>query len=364
MAKKDYYDVLGVEKTASKDEIKKAFHKLAHKYHPDKNAGDDGKFKEVNEAYQTLSDDTKRSQYDQYGEGFANGFPGGGAGASSGFGGFDFSNMSGTEFNMGDINDIFSEFFGGGMGRGTRGQTERGRDISTELSIPFSESVFGVTRTILITKQSTCPTCTGTGAKPGTKQETCKKCNGKGQIHEMRRSVFGTFSSTHVCDVCHGSGSVPSEKCATCHGAGVLRKETEISIKVPAGINNGEMIRLQGMGEAIGHGRASGDLYIKINVLPHKLFKREGSNLHTDIKIKLSEALLGGTYTLETLDGPVTIKIPEGITHGELLRIKEKGVPGARGKRGDILVRVLIEFPHKLSRQARELVAKLAQEGI
>ncbi|MBP6854986.1 MAG: molecular chaperone DnaJ [Candidatus Pacebacteria bacterium] len=358
MSKKDYYEVLGVSKTATKDEIKKAFHKLAHKYHPDKNSGDDSKFKEANEAYQTLSDETKRAQYDQFGQSF----PGGGAGAG-GFGGFDFNGgFQGAQgFDMGDLNEIFSEFFGGGMGHGR--QSRRGRDISTELSISFYESVFGVNRKILITKVSTCNTCEGSGAKKGTSTETCKACNGNGQIREMKRSFLGTISTNRVCDDCGGSGKVPKEKCADCRGAGVRRREEEVSIKIPSGIQNGEMIRMTGMGEAISHG-ATGDLYIKINVTPHATFTREGSNLNMSLSIKLTDALLGADYKIETLDGEVTLKIPEGITHGEILRIKEKGVPKSQGKRGDLHIKILIKFPNKLNKKTREKIEELRQEGL
>ncbi len=364
MSKHDYYEVLGVQKNASKDEIKKAFHKLAHKYHPDKNKGDDSKFKEVNEAYQTLSDDGKRAQYDQFGHAYANA---GGGNAGGGFGaggfGFDFSQggFTGDFGDMGDLGDIFSDFFGG---RSSRQEMKRGRDISTELSISFKESIFGVERPILITKQSLCETCKGNGAKPGTKTEKCKKCNGQGQIREMRRSILGTISSTRTCDECFGSGSVPTEKCQTCRGAGVHKRQEEIMVAIPAGIANGEMIRLQGMGEALGHGAQAGDLYIKINVESHPRFKRDGHNLMLDLSVKLSDALLGAEYTIETLDGNVTIKIPEGITHGEILRIRDKGVPYARGRRGDIHARILISMPKKLSKQARQAVEELRKEGM
>ncbi len=359
---KDFYEVLGVEKNASKDEIKKAFHKLAHQYHPDKNKGDDKKFKEVNEAYQTLSDDQKRAQYDQFGQTFANG-QGPGFQGGQGFGGFDFSGFQNGQggFDMGDIGDIFSEFFNGGMGGGAR--SRRGRDISTEIHITFSEAIFGIDRKILLTKQSVCDTCNGTGGKPGTKMDQCKKCNGKGQLHETKRSFLGTFSSTKLCEECSGSGQVPHEKCTTCHGHGVLTKQQEIDVRIPAGIHDGEMVRLSGMGEAVPHGQ-SGDLYIKINVGTHPMFKREGSDLVTSLNLKLSDALLGMEYKLETLDGEIEVKVPEGVSPNEILRVKGKGVPSGRGKRGDILIHVHIKLPHKLTRQAKNLVEKLREEGI
>ncbi len=357
---KDYYEILGVQKGASKDELKKAYHKLAHKYHPDKNKGDDSKFKEVNQAYQTLSDDQKRAQYDRFGSEGPQGFNPG-AGAQGGFGGFDFSGFQngGAEFDMGDLGDIFGDFFGGGG----RKQARRGRDISTEIDLTFEESIFGVTRKILLSKQSVCDICKGTGGKPGTKMDTCKTCNGNGQVREMKRSILGTFETRRTCDACHGSGKVPTEKCTECNGKGVRTKQEEIEIKVPTGINAGEMLRMTGMGEAIQGGQA-GDLYIKINVRSHSTFKRDGLNLSQDLPIKLTDALLGMTYNLKTLEGNmVEVKIPEGINHGELLRVRGKGVPSNHG-RGDIILRVQIQMPKKLSRKTKEAIEKLKEEGV
>jgi len=363
---KDYYNVLGVNKGASKDEIKKAFYKLAHKYHPDKKEGDEKKFKEVNEAYQVLSDEGKRSKYDQYGAGFENMGGGGGSQGGAGFEGFDFSGAGGfggggAEFDFGNLNDIFSDFFGGGGGRQ---QARRGRDISTEVQISFSEAVFGVTRKMLITKTSTCETCSGSGAKSGTKMETCKTCNGQGQIREAKRSFLGTISSTRTCETCLGAGEVPKEVCEKCKGQGVLRREQEISLSIPSGIRDGEMVRMTGMGEAIPKGTA-GDLYIKINVAPHPVFKRDGNDLVMNMNLKLSDALLGTKYKIETLDGEIEVTIPEGVTINEVLRVRGKGVPASKqGKRGDILIKLNIKLPGKLSRKERELVEQLKKEGI
>ncbi|MEK7140684.1 MAG: DnaJ domain-containing protein, partial [Patescibacteria group bacterium] len=270
---KDYYNILGVDKGASKDEIKKAFYKLAHKYHPDKKEGNETKFKEVNEAYQVLSDDSKRSKYDQFGSGFE-GFSAQGGPAS----GWDFSDFAQgfqngeTEFDFGNLNDIFSDFFTGGMGGG-RTQVRRGRDISTEIQVPFADAIFGTNRKILITKTSQCSTCHGSGAKEGSKMETCKRCNGQGKIREEKRSFLGVISTTKICEKCLGAGEGPKELCEMCRGAGVMRKEEEISIVIPPGIRDGEMIRMSGIGEAVSKGTA-GDLYIKINVAPHAVFKR------------------------------------------------------------------------------------------
>jgi len=357
---KDYYDTLGVNKNASKEEIKKAFYKLAHKYHPDKKDGNEAKFKEVNQAYQVLSDDEKRAKYDQFGSGYEN-MGGGHAHQGAGFGGFDFSGFQNGDFDFGNLNDIFSDFFGGGMGG--RREARRGRDISTEIQISFSEAIFGVTRKILITKTSTCTICDGKGAKPGTKMETCKTCNGQGTLRETRRSFLGTISTTKLCETCLGAGEVPKEVCERCKGKGVFRREEEISIAVPAGIRDGEMIRMSGMGEAISKG-ASGDLYIKINVAPHPVFKREGNDLVMTLDLSLSDALLGTKHTIETLDGKIEVTIPEGVGINEILRVRGKGVPAGKSKRGDLLIKLNIKLPKKLSKKSRELIEKLKEEGI
>lgn len=364
---KDYYETLGINKGASKDEIKKAFYKLAQKYHPDKKGGNEAKFKQINEAYQVLSDEAKRSKYDQFGSGFENMSQGSYGGAQGGFGGFDPSGFggfsgAGAEFDFGNLNDIFSDFFGGGMG-GSRQQAQRGRDISTEIQISFDESIFGITRKILITKTSTCVTCGGSGAKPGTKMETCKHCNGQGQIREQKRTIFGNIGSTKICEVCQGTGEVPKELCEKCRGKGVLRKEEEISLDIPVGIRDGEMIRMTGMGEAVSKG-TTGDLYIKINVTAHPVFKREGNDLIMNLNLKLSDALLGVKYPIQTLDGEIEVTIPEGVTIDEILRVKGKGVPNGKNKRGDLLIKLNIKLPTKLSNQSRKLIEDLKKEGI
>ena len=361
---KDYYSVLGVEKSASKDDIKKAFHKLAHKHHPDKPGGSDAKFKEVNEAYQILSDEKKRAQYDQYGQTFDGAGPGAGYGGGfdpSGFGGFQWAGGAGGAegFDMNDLGDIFGDFFNQGQ---SRSRTRRGRDISTEITISFKDAVFGIERRIVINKVSQCDVCDGSGAKPGTKLTTCKTCNGKGRIQETKRTILGTFATETVCETCRGQGKTPEEHCGSCRGAGVRKQDSEITVHVPAGIADGQVIRMTGMGEGVAVGEA-GDLYIKINVTHHAHIKREGSNLVLNHSVKLTDAILGATHTIETLDGAVSVKIPEGIAHGDILRIKEKGVTTGRGKRGDFLVRVSIEIPKKLSKKALEEVKKLREEG-
>ena len=368
---KNYYDILGVDKSASQDDVKKAFRKLAHKYHPDKQGGDANKFKEASEAYSVLSDEKKRAEYDRFGRtanqqtagaggqgGFAGGFN------PDDFGGFDFSGFGGQSQGGAeafDLGDIFSQFFGGNGG--SRARTPRGRDISIDIELSFSESIFGVERKVLLTKTSTCATCSGNGAKPGTEFTTCTTCNGKGKVRENKRSMFGSVSVTTNCPACNGAGKIPKEKCPTCHGAGVTRKQEEVKFQIPSGIEDGEMIRLTGSGEAV-QGGTPGDLYIKVHVKSHPVFKKEGHNLVTDLRLKLSTALLGGEYDLETLDGKVIVIIPAGIAHGEILRVKGKGVPSERGKRGDILIHISVQLPSKLSKTARNLIEGLKNEGL
>lgn len=356
-SKKNYYELLGVEKGATKDDIKKAFHKLAHKYHPDKSSGDADKFKEVSEAYSILSDDKKRAEYDSYGQTF-----GGGAGpGAGGFGGqgFDFSQFQDAfqggsfGFDFGDLGD----FFGGG------GRARRGHDISIDLEVSFKESVFGTKRTVLLAKTAQCDTCHASGAKPGTEVETCKHCGGLGRVHETSNTIFGQISMQQVCKWCHGNGKIPKEKCTTCRGEGVLRKQVEVDINVPAGIDGGEMVRLTGAGEAV-QGGASGDLYVKIHVTPDPRYRKDGANILTDLSIKLTDAMLGSDYQIETLDGTETVSVPAGVTHGEALTIRGKGIPSSRGKRGDFVVRVKITLPQKLSKNAKTLIEKLKEEGI
>lgn len=359
---KDYYQILGVDKKASKEEIKKAFRKLAHQYHPDKKGGDADKFKEVNEAYTVLSDDQKRAQYDTYGQTFA----GGGSGFQDNWqdfmrqGGFDFSGFGEGGFGGAgfDFGDIFSDIFGGRQSR-----AKRGRDISIDIEIPFEESVFGADRVFLLNKVSFCETCGGSGAKKGTEMETCKTCNGKGKIREVKRSIFGSIEVSRLCDACAGEGKTPKEKCHICGGLGVLKKEEEIKIKIPAGIDDGEMMRMTGAGEAV-KGGAAGDLYVKIYVKPHKTFKKEGNDLVMNLDIKLTDALLGATYDIHTLDGLSALKIPAGANTGDILQIKGKGVSSRSGRRGDILAHVRVVLPKHLSKSAKEAVEKLKEEGV
>ena len=361
-AKRDYYELLGIEKSATKEDIKKAFHKLAHKFHPDKKEGDADKFKEVSEAYSILSDDKKRAEYDSYGRVFGGGgAPGGGTGGFNA-GGFDFSQFQ-DAFNQGgfDMGDIFSDFF---AGNGGTTRQKRGRDISIDLELSFHDSIFGVKRNVLLAKTSLCDTCKGSGAAKGSEIVTCTHCNGQGKVHETTNSFFGTVTMVQPCKHCKGKGKIPKEKCQTCRGEGVYKKQDEIEINVPAGIDGGEMIRLTGMGEAVAGGSA-GDLYVKVHVQPDARFKKDGPNLITELSVKLSDALLGATYTIDTLEGTERVEIPEGVRHGEMLKVAGKGVPlSPRGKRGDLFVKVKINLPNKLSKSARALVEKLKEEGV
>lgn len=352
---KDYYEVLGVAKSASEEDIKKAFRALAHKFHPDKKGGDEAKFKELSEAYAVLSDTKKRAEYDTYGRTFT--------GGQGGFGGFDFSNFEGFNGQQGmefDLGDIFGEFFGGTQG-GRR--TRRGRDISMDVEILFRDAVFGTERRVLITKLAVCDICTGTGGKKEAGVTQCGSCNGKGQVRENRNTFLGSFTSMRSCPSCRGRGEIPKEICSACRGDGIIKKQEEVHVVIPGGVENGEMIRMPGRGEAA-IGAPAGDLYIKIHVRTDKLFTREGNNLVTALSVKLTDALLGAEYTVVTLDGETTLSVPAGVSQGEFLRIRGSGVPHGRGSRGDLLVRIDIEFPKKLAKSARELIEKLRAEGI
>lgn len=355
---KNYYDILGVEKKASKEDVKKAFRKLAQKHHPDK-GGDEAKFKEITEAYSVLCDDKKRREYDSYGQTFA-----GGAGpGAEGFGGFDPSQFGGfggggVEFDLNDLFGGFGDIFGGGQ------RVKRGRDISVDIEIPFEESILGGTRSILIAKVGTCDTCDGSGAKPGTEMKNCTQCNGQGKFRETRNSPFGPMTSIRTCATCEGSGKIPSEECATCSGKGVLRKEEEITIAIPKGIDGGEVMRMPGMGEAIKGGQ-SGDLYIKVHVKSHKTFRKEGMNLVMDMPVKLTDALLGTTTRVVTVDGTaLEVKIPVMSEAQQTLRLRGKGVALDSGTAGDLLVRLTVAMPKKLSSKAKKAIEELKGEGI
>ncbi|MBU1091437.1 molecular chaperone DnaJ [Patescibacteria group bacterium] len=357
---KDYYNILGIQKNASKEELKKAYHKMARKYHPDKDNGDEKKFKEINEAYYVLGDEKRRSEYDRYGRVFSNA-----GGNQSGFGNFEgFSAGGGSAFggDFSDFSDIFENLFGFS---GARGDTkkQRGRDISIDMEVSFEEAIFGTTRKVLLTKPGVCDDCKGKGSAPDAIFKKCDHCQGSGKIHETRRSFFGTFTVMKSCVSCEGTGKIPSKKCRECKGSGIVKKAEEIIIEIPSGIYNGEMIKQTGRGEAVAKG-ISGDLYIKVHVKPHSVFKREGFNITMDLSIPLSEALLGGERKIKTLEGEIKMKIPAGINYGEILRTRNKGVPQPNGERGDLLIKILVKIPKNLSPKSRKLIEELKKEGI
>lgn len=358
---KNYYDILGVDKKATKDDIKKAFRKLAQKHHPDK-GGDEATFKEITEAYAILGDERKRREYDSYGQTFAGGSQGFG-----GAGGFDFSQFGGgfqaggVEFDLGDLFGEFGDLFGGMRG-GARAR--RGRDISIDVEIAFKESILGTKRSVLITKVGACDTCGGTGGKPGTEMVACAACNGQGKIRETRNSPLGAFTSVRACPACEGAGVLPKEKCKECAGHGILRKEEEIQLDIPKGIDNGEMIRMPGRGEAVKNGIA-GDLYVKVHVKPHSLFRKEGTNLVMQLPLKLTDALLGTTVSVTTIDDKeLEVKVPPMAKTEETLRLKGRGVAYAEGGSGDLLIRVSVALPKKLSGKAKKALEGLKSEGL
>jgi len=365
---KDYYQILGIPKNASKDDIKKSYRHLAQKFHPDKVGGNEDKFKEINEAYHILIDDNKRAEYDRYGRVFsdAGGFSAQGGPASGwDFGDFDFRDFSaqgGPAFGW-DLGEIFGDIFGFSSGRKTR--IKRGRDISIDLEISFEEAAFGAERRIVLTKMGVCEKCRGKGAEEGTNFKTCPKCQGSGKIHETKRSFFGTVTALTECENCRGRGKIPEKKCSFCRGEGVLPKKEEVTVKIPAGIEDGQMIKLSGQGEAVSAG-IPGDLYAKIHVRPHPVFRREGNNLTMNLDIRLSDAVLGEEKELKTLDGIIKLKIPAGIDSGEVLRLREKGIPhdAGRGGRGDLLIKITVKTPKKLSNHVRKIIEDLRKEGI
>jgi molecular chaperone DnaJ len=364
----DYYQTLGVSKGASTDEIKKAFRKKAHEFHPDKGAGNEAKFKEVNEAYQVLSDAQKRQQYDQYGQTFDQAARNGGGGPFGGyqqqggnpFGDFGgFGQGGGVEFDLGDI---FGDIFGGRQEHSAG--RNRGIDLEMGISINFEEAVFGVEKNITLEKQDACKTCGGNGAEPGSKVVTCPKCHGQGQIRTTRRTIFGNVASSIACDRCNGMGKIPEKPCHTCGGSGVLRQEKTIEVKIPAGIDNGQRIRVSGEGEAGYRGSQPGDLYLVVKVSASKEFTRDGFNLLKDLPISFTQAALGAKPIVKTLDGDIELKIPAGTQSGSQFRLKDKGVPHINNpkRRGDLLITARVIIPQKLSKKEKDLLKQLAEE--
>ena len=354
MAKKDYYELLGLEKGASEDDIKKGFRKMALQYHPDRNKDNkeaEEKFKEINEAYQVLSDPQKKAQYDQYGHVDNNG--------QGGFeGGFDFSEMGG-------FGDIFESFFGGGFsGKNRRNGPAKGADLEYNLNLTFEEAVFGVEKEISVTRSENCESCHGSGAKAGTSPKTCDKCGGTGQIRVQRNTPLGSFVTMATCDKCGGNGKTISEPCPKCHGKGKERKQMKIPVTMPAGVDNGNVLPLRGKGEAGANGGPSGDLYVNIRVAAHAIFKRNGFDINMDTHITFAKAALGTDIKVPTVDGDVSYKIPAGTQSGTKFRLKAKGVPKLNSYgRGDQFVNVIVDIPKVLNDRQKEALKLYMEAG-
>ena len=364
---KDYYKVLGVPRNASKDDIKHAYRKMAHIHHPDKAGGNEAKFKEINEAYQVLGDENKRAQYDQFGRVFEGGSP-------SGQGGFNWGQAGG--FNPGedfrgfgdfDFSDIFEDVLGGMGFAGAKreSRSRKGRDIQIDMEIPFEEMIFGGKHEVSLQKLSKCEHCGGNGAEEGSKTVTCQTCHGSGKVEKTQRTILGVFSQVSVCLACSGKGEVPEVVCKNCGGRGVGRAMERIEIFVPAGVNNNELLKVSGKGEASATGGVPGDLFVKIHVIHSKIYRRQNDDVVMLLHVKFTAAALGAKVDVETPDGKIAMKIPEGTESGDILKVRGKGVPHASGYgRGDLLVEIKVETPKKLSRKAKEMIEKLKEEGV
>ena len=351
MSKRDYYEVLGLEKNASKEEIKKAYRKLSKKYHPDinKEAGADEKFKEVKEAYEVLSDDQKRDQYDRFGHTDPNqGFGGFGNGDFGGFGGFE---------------DIFSTFFGGGSSRRRDPNAPRqGADLQYTMSLEFEEAVFGKETVIEIPREENCDTCHGTGAKPGTKPETCSHCHGSGQLNTEQNTPFGKIVNRRVCNYCNGTGKMIKDKCKTCGGTGKVKKRRKINVKIPAGVDDGQQLRVSGQGEPGINGGPAGDLYVVFHVKEHEFFERDGDDIYCEVPLTFSQAALGDEIEVPTLHGKVKLKVPSGTQTGTKFRLRGKGVPNVRGYGvGDQHIHVKVVTPTKLTEKQKQLLREFSE---
>ncbi|MFA5948620.1 MAG: molecular chaperone DnaJ [Candidatus Gracilibacteria bacterium] len=364
---KDLYEILGVNKNASNDEIKSAYRKLALKWHPDKHKGEkeaETKFKEINMSYQILSDKQKRSQYDTYGA--SDGMPGGGYGGGAGGFNFDFGNVGGFGGGAEGFADIFESFFGGGSGRSSKKKKKgpiSGNDIETSIKITFEEAVFGCEKELEITKPDVCKTCKGTGAEPGSPIITCQYCGGSGEIRTVKNTILGQIATSRVCSECQGEGKIPEKKCSVCHGTTRVRVKDRIKVKIPAGVDNGSTIRVNGKGEGGINNGSSGDLYINLMVEPSKKFIRHGYDIHGEIVIPVALAVLGGEIEAFTIHDKQNIKIPNGTYDGQVFRLRNKGVkkPGMEVY-GDHLLKIKIDIPQKLSKREKELYMELAKE--
>ena len=363
----DFYQTLGVSKAATPEEIKKAYRRLAHEHHPDKDKGNADKFKEVNEAYQVLSNPDKRASYDRFGStgpGMGGGGPGGSGGGAGGFGGFDFNDFAqgfGQQGGGGfdDAFDIFSDIFGGGK----RESRTRGIDLEMELKLTFEEAVFGVEKEIELDKKDTCKKCTGSGAEPGSKVSTCPKCHGQGQIRVTRRTILGNMATVSTCDQCNGQGKVPEKPCEECKGSGQLRQSKKISVKIPAGVDDGSRVRVTGEGEVGYRGSSPGDLFLHLHVKPHATLKREREHVFSETPISFYQAALGTSIDVDGVDGKMDVKVPAGTQSGKVLRLKGKGVPFVNSStRGDHYVTIRVVTPTKLTKKEKDLFKKLAEE--
>jgi len=351
---KDLYGTLGVSKTASQDEIKKAYRKLARQHHPDANPGDaaaEERFKEVQQAYDVLSDSEKRKQYDRFGSANGRGGPGGG---------FNFSTEGFDISDLGDLGDIFSGLFGGRGGRGQQQRGQRGRDLEVEVNLSFEDSLHGVETKIPVELETACRECNGSGAKPGTAPSLCPECKGRGVVSQSQ----GLFALSQPCPRCRGNGTVIEDPCPKCRGTGRERRTKRYTVKIPAGVKDGSRIRLRGKGEAGYGGAEAGDLFVITRVEPSKTFTRRGDDLVVDVPVALSQASLGAEIKVPTPDGPVTVKVKPGTLDGTLLRVKGKGAPRLKGSsRGDVLARVKLSVPKKLTKKQRELMEELQKAG-
>lgn len=358
---KDYYDILGVGKSANADEIKTAFRKKAHEHHPDK-GGNAEKFKELNEAYQVLGNAEKRQRYDQFGSAaFNQGAGGAGWGGSQGFSGFQGG--EGVNFDFGDLGDMFggfSDIFGFGGGSSGAKKASRGRDLEMSLSLDFLEAAFGAEKELNFPKNTTCDHCDGNGAEPGAKIETCKTCGGAGRVSRIQRTILGNIQTQATCSHCSGEGKIYSQKCTKCGGNGISREQVKLKVKIPAGINNGESIRLSGQGEAGLKGSPAGDLYLRINLKPDKKFSREAYDIRTEETISVKQAILGDKIDIKTIHGILKLKIPEGTQSGTVFKLKEKGVPKLHNRGlGDHYIKILVQIPLGLDRKKKQLLEAL-----
>ena len=361
---KDYYEILGVPKNATDDQIKKAYRRQAHQYHPDKQGGDEKKFKEINEAYQILSDKQKRGQYDQFGTTFEQAQ---GQGGFGGFNGFrDFSGFadafSGADFDLGDI---FSGIFSGQKNRSgrTSSRARRGKDISLEVQIGLEEAFTGIDKDIEIYKAVVCSKCKGEGGDSGSKIETCSNCKGAGSVSKTRSAGFFSFTSSEMCSVCRGRGKKPEKLCSQCGGDGRINESVNIKVKIPAGIESGQIIKLSGQGEAAAFNGQAGDLYLTIYIKKHSKFIRKNDDVYYDLIIHFTQAALGDKIEIPTLEGSIRLKIPAGIDSGEIISLRGKGMPKfQRRGRGDMLVRIFIKKPKNLSRKARNMMEEMRDE--